>query len=296
MIELVLSMSLWGTLGAFAIWSGLSALEISFYRCFIGAIFAGILLLKAKQKLLFNREELIVGLAGVLLTLNWLFLFKSFQLASITIGNMSYYLQPIILMILGVIFFKEKVSTRQWAFISLALAGVLLTIEIQSFQRQNNVALGCGYAILAALLYSFVTVLMKRIKMPFQKVLFIQFSVGALMLLPFIWNQLAPNNTLKLIGPRALSNILAIGILHTFVAYILYYRAIQKTSFATIAIISYLDPLIAIASDVIFFEKPLSSLQIFGVGLSFIAIFNLSSKKSQFDSLEFNAGEQSPST
>src|SRR5690349_13618626 len=104
MLPLALSMILWGTLGVFVLWSHLSAIDVAFYRCLIGAFFMGCWLIKTKEKITLNKNVFIVSLAGIFLVLNWVFLFKSFQISSITIGNISYYLQPIILILLGIIF------------------------------------------------------------------------------------------------------------------------------------------------------------------------------------------------
>lgn len=107
MIELILFMIIWGSVGLFAVLSKVSALEIAFYRCLIGSIFLGVYLLHGKKSISLNKSLIKISLAGVFLVLNWVFLFKSFQVSSITIGNMSYYLQPVILLTLGVFFKKD---------------------------------------------------------------------------------------------------------------------------------------------------------------------------------------------
>src|SRR3990167_7722948 len=99
MLGLILSMTLWGTLGAFVLWSDLSAIDVAFYRCLIGALLMGCWLIKSKERIKLDKSTAIVALAGICLVLNWVFLFKSFQVSSITIGNISYYLQQIMLII-----------------------------------------------------------------------------------------------------------------------------------------------------------------------------------------------------
>ncbi len=156
MLELMLSMAMWGTLGVFVLWSGLSAIDVAFYRCLIGAVLIGCWLIRSKERIRLNKSTAVVALAGVFLVLNWVFLFKSFQVATITIGNISYYLQPIILMILGIFFYQEKVSLQRWMLILLALFGVLLTIDLHNL-KSPYIVLGVFFALLAALLYSFLT-------------------------------------------------------------------------------------------------------------------------------------------
>lgn len=277
MLMLTLSMVLWGTLGIFVLWSGLSAIEVAFYRCLIGALFMGCWLLQSRERISLDRNTVVVALAGIFLVLNWVFLFKSFQVSTITIGNISYYLQPIILIILGIFIYHEKVSLQKWALILLALCGVLLTIDLHNLQSPH-ILLGVFFALFAALLYSFLTLLMKRVHLNYYKIIFIQLAIGVFMLLPFVHFQ-----SLSMI---AIVCLLIIGVVHTLLAYFLYYNAIKKTSFTQIAVLSYLDPVVAIATDVIFFNRQLSMLQIAGVGLTFAALYWLVTSKTSTPAAE----------
>lgn len=87
MLGLILSMTLWGTLGAFVLWSGLPAIDVAFYRCLIVSLLIGVWLIKSKERIAFDKSSAVVAIAGIFLVLNWVFLFKSFQVSSITIGR-----------------------------------------------------------------------------------------------------------------------------------------------------------------------------------------------------------------
>ena len=199
-------------------------------------------------------------MAGLFVVLNWLLLFKSFQVSSITIGNVSYYLQPIILIILGIFIYNEKLSFTEWALVLLSFFGLLLTIDIHNLYSPN-IVLGICLALLAAIFYSFVTIIMKKVTMNYAQVIFIQMISGVILLAPF-----AHFHGFSSVGWQCL---LIIGLLHTVLAYYLYYKAIKKTSVTVIAILSYLDPMVAIASDVIFFNRQLNVWQLLGIIITF---------------------------
>ncbi|MHB1947202.1 MAG: DMT family transporter [Gammaproteobacteria bacterium] len=266
MLQLIISMTLWGTLGIFVLWSGLSAIDIAFYRCLIAALVIGCWLLKSKEKIKLDKSTGIVALAGIFLVLNWVFLFKSFQISSITIGNMSYYLQPIMLIILGIFFYNEKVSPQKWMLILFALSGVLLTIDLHNL-NSPNILLGVCFALIAALLYSFLTILMKNVSLNYFKVIFIQLAIGVIILLPLVH--------FRSLSLSTISCLIMIGVVHTLLAYFLYYNAIKKTTFTQIAVLSYLDPIVAIITDILFFNRQLNMLQIAGVALTFCALYLL---------------------
>lgn len=272
MLELILSMVIWGTLGIFVLWSRVDALDIAFYRCLIGAIIIGLFVIKTKKSVKINKSLIIITIAGIFIVLNWILLFKSFQLASITVGNMSYYLQPIILVLMGALIYKEKITLKNLILIFLSFSGVLLTMDITKI-HSGNIILGAFFAIIAAFLYSIVTILMKNIKNDFYLVIFIQLSVGVVLLFPFIH---------KInVTTQSISCLIILGFIHTILAYYLYYRAIKKVSFIYIAVFSYLDPIIAIFTDIIFFNRKLNFIQICGIAITFLTAYILIAKKTK---------------
>lgn len=264
MLELIMSMIIWGSIGLFVVLSKVSALEIAFYRCLIGVIVVGLYLLQSKRPLPLNKSSINIGLAGICLVLNWVFLFKSFQVSSITIGNMSYYLQPIILLLLGILFFKEKLQPSKAALIFCALIGVIMTMLTKNIPF-HNVLIGALLAIVAALFYSVLTILMRLSKAGFFEAIFIQLTIGLIVLFPFV-------HFTKLSG-SSISYLIIIGAIHTVGAYYLYYKGIKKVDLTSLAIISYLDPIVAIGTDVLFFNRTLNVVQIIGIMITFGAIY-----------------------
>lgn len=276
MSKLTLSMIIWGSLGIFALWSGLPALDLAFYRCLIGALILGIY---CWQKGYLNyayanfTNIFYAILSGIFIVLNWIFLFKSFQLASITIGNVSYYLQPIFLVILSIIFFSDSVKLKQWFFILLTTLGVMLTsnLNFETSATNQQLMLGVGCAVLAGILYAFSTVIIKFIKdMPAGLITLIQLIAGFIILMPFI-----KSSDILHLNQIAISNILIIGIIHTSLAYILYYQAVREVNLTMVAILSYIDPIVAIITDIIFCHRSLNWLQITGIVLTFIGSYQV---------------------
>lgn len=276
MIQLALAMTIWGTLGIFALWSGLSAMELAFYRCFIGSILLGMYSWKKGyfSHTSINRRNILYALSsGIFIVLNWICLFKSFQWASITIGNVSYYLQPIFLVLLGIVFFKESVRTKQWFYITVTTIGVMLTSNPQGDLTESNPYLiaGIACAVGAGLLYAFATIIVKFIKdMPPALTTFIQLAVGCFILIPWV-NLLGSINLSK----QALINILIIGIIHTPIAYILYYQALKQVNLTIVAVLSYIDPIVAIITDIIFCNRTLNGWQMLGILLTFIGSYQV---------------------
>lgn len=273
MIPLILAMIIWGSIGAVVLFSGLSAIEASFFRCLLGALFL-LPYCWHKDRLRLSKYGLkqlsLVALGGVFIVLNWVLLFQSFVWASITLGNVSYYLQPVFLVILGIIFFREVVSYRRWAWIMLTVLGVLLTIDIDitAVDLDASKLLGVACALGAGLLYAFATIVAKFIRdIPPSLMTLIQLLIGCVLLAPFIdLSQLQ-------VTPRWLGYVMVLGGVHTALAYILYYRGVKMTNVTNIAIIGYIDPIVAIFTDIVFFDSKLSILQMLGIILTMLGSY-----------------------
>lgn len=274
MLQLILAMTIWGTLGLAVLKSGLGSIDIAFYRCLVGVIilipycwWRG--LFKTNHSLNIKTISLI-SVGGVFVILNWILLFESFKLASITLGNISYYLQPIFLVVLGRFFFKEKVSLTKWIFILLSMAGVMMTMNItlNDFHLGNKQVLGVGCALAAGLLYSFATIVAKDVKhiSPTLTTL-IQLIVGSCMLVPFA------HVSMQSIHSPTLFYILLFGLVYTVIAFICYYESVKHLPTTTIAVVSYIDPIVAILTDVLFFSAALGSIQLIGIALTLISSY-----------------------
>lgn len=287
MYSLIAAMIIWGSLGVFALWSKLDASDLAFTRCVIGGVILFFYCLHSGE---FNKKSLnpknvfFALVSGIFIVFNWVLLFKSFQLASITIGNVSYYLQPVFLIILGVLFLKEQVSLAQWGFILLTTYGVILTsdLHLSQIDGSNYLFLGMFAAIGAGLLYSFATLIIKFVDGLSPSLLtLIQLTLGAGILLPSI-----DLNHFYHLSQDVWMNVLLIGIIHTALAYILYYHSLKKVNITLIAIISYLDPIVAILSDVVFFNRHLGMLQYLGILLTFIGSYFVITLKTKAKNLD----------
>jgi drug/metabolite transporter (DMT)-like permease len=268
MTQLILAMVIWGTLGLVVLKSGLGSTDIAFYRCLVGA---AILIPYCWYKGYFKATTLtlkttsMILLGGIFIVLNWILLFQSFKLASITLGNISYYVQPVFLVVLGRFFFKENVTFIKWAFILLTLCGVFMTMDIplHDFHIHNSQCLGVCCALLAGFFYSIATIIVKKTNnvLPTMTTL-LQLMMGTIVLFPFAHpfnHQVTWSNAIY---------IAVFGLVYTVIAFILYYSAVKKLPTTSIAVISYVDPIVAIITDVFFFDKTLSIIQIFGIVLT----------------------------
>ena len=137
------------------------------------------------------------------------------------------------------------------------------------WEGSENVALdGITMGLIAACFYASVVINNKFLKGldPYDSSI-VQLAVAAIVLLPYVlftvdFSVLKPDTT-------TIGLTLAVGILHTGVAYWLYFSALPKLEAARIAIFSYIDPAIAILLSVFVLMEPMTTAGVIGAVLIF---------------------------
>ena len=269
-------MFLAGTIGVFVIEAGVSTFNVVFFRCLVAAPLLGFYALLTKQvdlSVLRTKEMLFVALGGVALVLNWYFLFKAFELTSITLGIISYNTAPFFLILLGALFLGERVTRRSLTWISLGFAGlVLITLGGEGISLgDRGLLLGVGSGLLAALLYAALTFLGKKVtRTPPVFVSFIQTVIGTALLLPFTHLGAAFG------GGTNWGFVVALGVIHTALLYVLFYQGMRGVSVVPLAVLKFIEPVVAMATDVVFYDVTLTAVQISGVLVILLAAYKVS--------------------
>lgn len=210
-----------------------------------------------------NFKHLVI--AGVALGLNWIFLFEAYRLTSVATATLAYYMAPIILILLSPILLHERIPLGKWICVICALFGMSLISGV--WEGSENVALdGITMGLIAACFYASVVINNKFLKGldPYDSSI-VQLAVAAIVLLPYVFftvdfSILKPDTT-------TIGLTLAVGILHTGVAYWLYFSALPKLEAARIAIFSYIDPAIAILLSVFVLMEPMTTAGVIGAVL-----------------------------
>lgn len=282
--KIILAMITWGSLGVFVKNINIESFEIAFLRALIASFLLGVILVFKSRKenkeihTLFNNDSndkrgiYILIVSGVLIGFNWVLLFASYSYTTISNSTLSYYFAPVIVIFLSPIFLKEKFTLKRVISVVIAMSGLFLIVKNQvdiSFGAYNHTK-GIILALGAAFLYASVIMLNKYTKGfgDYERT-FIQLFAGAIVLLPFI----IARGELTISDMKSFVNIIILGVVHTTIAYCLYFSAIQDLRAQSAAILSYIDPVSAILFSVIFLGEPLSIWQIVGGSVILVSAF-----------------------
>lgn len=263
---MVTAMAVFGTVALFVRNISVSSSEIALYRAVMAALLLGAFLLLSGQKIDFRaiRKELpLLLISGMAMGINWILLFEAYRYTTVSVATLSYYFAPVIVTVACPILFKEKMGVKQWLCFGMSTLGIVLITGVGDLSAGNTHLIGILFGFGAAVLYATVVLLNKFIKgvAGIQRT-FLQFVAAILILLPYVL--LTGGIHLHSLSGSGWVNLLIIGIIHTGITYCLYFSALRDIPGQEAAILSYIDPLVAVAISVFVLGEQLTLLQLLG--------------------------------
>ena len=260
------SMAIFGTLGLFTRNIALSSGELALYRAVLAAVLICVYLAATKQRIDFRAigKELPLLLAsGIAMGINWILLFQAYRYTTISAATLSYYFAPVIVTVVCPFLFREKMSGRQILCFIMSTLGLVLVIGVGELGAGGTDFMGILFALGAAVFYAAVILLNKFIKnvAGIHRTL-LQFFAAILVLLPYVaCTGGVQLGTLDALGWVCL---LVVGLVHTGVTYCMYFSALKDLRGQEAAILSYIDPLVAVLVSVLILGESMSLLQAVG--------------------------------
>lgn len=272
---MIVSMTVFGTLGLFVRHIPLTSGELALYRAVLAILLIGIYLLITRQRIRLSaiKKDLpALLLSGAAMGINWILLFQSYRYTTVSIATLSYYFAPVLVTVLCPILFKEKMRAKQWLCFVMSTVGlVLLTVQSGAEKGKSDLT-GILFGLGAAMFYASVVLLNKYIKgVDGIHRTFLQFISAAAVLISYVL--LSEPSGLSSLDGVGLASLLTVGLVHTGITYCLYFSALKELPGQKAAILSYIDPLVAVLVSVTVLHEKITALQI--VGGIFILGFTL---------------------
>ncbi len=267
--NMILSMVIFGTLGLFVRHIDLSSGELALYRAIMASLLLGGVMIFGKRR--FSKkpadgEPALLFLSGAAMGVNWILLFEAYRYTTVSVATLSYYFAPVIVMAVCPILFREKPSWQQVLCFVMSTIGILLITGLGDTEEKTTHFTGVIFGLGAAVCYACVMLLNKKITGTGGICrTFYQFLAAVAVLLPYV--ALRGQWQIRSLDASGWGCLLVVGFVHTGLTYCLYFSALKDLSGQEAAILSYIDPLTAVAVSVLLLSEKLGIFQLIGGAL-----------------------------
>lgn len=263
------AMFIFGTLGLFVRHISLDSGELALYRAILAVGLIGIWLIITKNKisiLQIKRELPLLFVSGAAMGINWILLFQSYKYTTVSMATLSYYFAPVLVTLICPLFFHEKTTVGQKLCFLMSTIGLVLIIGTGGISGNRQNIIGILFGLGAAVFYATVIVLNKYIKnVTGLHRTFLQFIAAIVVLLPYVL--ITSGIHVTALDGKGWVNLLLVGLIHTGITYCLYFSALKDLPGQETAILSYIDPLVAVAVSVLILGEYMSFWQAAGGAL-----------------------------
>ncbi len=281
MLYILSAIFLWSSLGLIIRLSGVDVHILIFLSSALSVLVAGTLFLKESIRQVFPSRDRLIPLLilGPLSLINSYSFFYSYKNTTVANAVLTHYTAPIFVAILAHLFLKERLTLKIVLAILLSTAGLWIMLnmsvrEMLGFIRAHDKnTIGIIAGLISGIAYAFIVITFRVFSQNYHPIILTisQNAIIALILLPFS----VPDRQVI----YGLWAVITMGIVHSTIAPILYFKGIKTVTANKAAILGYLEPVCAILLGFVFLDE-IVSLRTFigGAMILFSGYFTVTNK------------------
>lgn len=275
-ISLASAMLIFGTIGLFVRNIDMPSSIIAFIRGSVGSLFLMLFCLLTKKKFSFSvirKKLLLLCLSGGAIGVNWILLFEAYRYTTVATATLCYYMAPIFVIVMSSFIYKEKLTTKKICCTLAALVGMVFVSGVAETGIGNIGDMrGVMFGVLAAVFYSCVVLMNKSLgSVPAYDKTIVQLMGAAVVILPYCLATVDMGSIS--FDKKSIITLAIVSIVHTGITYTAYFGSMKNLQSQTIAIMSYIDPIVAVILSAVFLKEKMSVLSIFGAVMILSATF-----------------------
>jgi len=265
-LQLIFTMLLFGTIGTLSRYIDMPSSVIALGRAFFSVLTIILILALRKQKLDWDDIKRNIGwltLSSVFMCCNWVCQFEAFKYTTIAVSTLCYYMQPVFYILAAAIVIKEKLSPKKLVCVVIAFCGMIFVSGVLQTGFHISELKGVLFGIAGGFFYAMVVLINKYMKdiSPVNTTI-MQMALVSLIMLPY--SAATGGLAAARVTTVGIICLIVLGALHTGIAYIIYFDAVNKLSAQTVGILSYIDPVEAVLLSAFFLKEPLTIWTVIG--------------------------------
>jgi drug/metabolite transporter (DMT)-like permease len=229
-------------------------------------IVSGLLFLNRKIRTHIPSKERLLPLLilGPLSLINSYSFFYSYKNTSVANAVLTHYTAPLFVALLAPLFLKEKLTLRISIAVLISMTGLWIMLDISAgdlldlIMAGDKNTRGIIAGLVSGIAYAFIIITFRLFSQNYHPLIltFSQNIIIALILLPFSGLDKGIN--------QGLWAVVVMGIVHSTIAPLLYFRGMRTVTANNAAILGYLEPVCAILLGFIFLDEIIGFRTILG--------------------------------
>ena len=199
----------------------------------------------------------LILLAGVMIGINWYVFIFSVGAGRVTESSLGYYIFPLVMVLLGLVVFRETLSKLQWMSVALAVIAVIV------------LTYGLGRAPWLAMIISFTFGIYGLLKRIIKVDSVISVTLEVVFLLPFAVAYLCWFGSMP--DAPTLALLMFSGLITAGPLMLMTY-ATQTVRMATVGLVQYLNPVLQFFCAIVLLGEVLTSWHMIAIGLIWTAL------------------------
>lgn len=264
-IKLIFVMLAWGSIGLITKQINLSPTSLALFRSLIAVPVLYFFYTRSKDSIEMKKHD--IGryvISGIFMGFAWLALFAAFDVTNISLAVLIYNMCPVYVMIFSPVILGEKSNGMQKVTIGISFIGLFLLIG-ENILGNSQADFGILYALISGMLYAAIVLINRKIETSYNpsKTTLIQISAAAIILFPFA---LGEGGMTRIVNSTLTQVLLVVvlGIVHTGIAYTVYFSTYRYLKAVEIVSYSYLEPLFSVGLGIIILGERMTIIQAIG--------------------------------
>ncbi len=252
MLGVIGAMLIFGTIGIFREYTPLPSGLLAMARGLIGAAFLFCVMLVTRAKISkdsIKKSLVLLTVSGAMIGVNWILLFEAYKYTTVPIATLSYYMAPIFVILGASVLLKEKLTRVKLVCTLIAFVGIILVTfgsdaGGEAMEGKNHL-LGILLGVGAAALYAGDILINKIVDgVTAQERTLVQLATAGAVCIPY--TLFAENIGEVEFTLTSTVMLIVMGIVHTGIAYTMYFGSMKQLKAQTVALLSYIDPVASV--------------------------------------------------
>ena len=247
-----------------------------FYRVLIGGMALAMYMLVRRQRLELSRQSwLILIVAAVFLTLDLWFWHRSIVYIGPGLATLLANFQVFFMMLLGIVLLRQTPRPLQLVAVPMALLGLTLIVGLDWNNLPPDYQLGITFGFLTAVVYAAYLMSLRhaRQQSPYRlptRELVVVSGLTAAMLGA---TALLEGDSLVVSSLTDMGWLISYGLLSHCVGWLFIASSLPQVTAVEAGLALLLQPTLSFGWDVLFFDRPMTAIELTGAAIALVAIY-----------------------